>query len=622
MDIIAYISISIALIVGFLIGISIKTKRKYQKIDSNDLDKSKIIDNLKSDFEKRIQILQSKCKELKRVADTKTAELFSFREEVIKNSGNVDNDSFLKIITDNEEAIKKLKRELEDTKDDLEEAESTSKKLRRQLEEKVSENCKLSENISKLEKSANNLNNSLESALNQLNDSSKRLSSASESLSFIQEVLTAKPINSESLIEKERKIRAISNFIYYDFQELFKQHFKECDYSKEIFGQDLFQWEAVKRKSWIEGKKTIAFIGEFSAGKTSIVNRLLSQDKPNMTLLPVSAKATTAIPTYIAGGDFTTYQFYSPDGSLKGISEKTFKRVSKEILGNLNGVSELIRYFIMTYRNPYLKGISILDTPGFSSGDKEDAIRTIDVINECDALFWVFDVNSGTVNRSSLEVIKTNMTRPLFIIINKIDTKSTSEVDSVEKLIKKAFEEEGIKVEGYLRFSSKTSLTELMTTISSIENDSSAENYLTNLMDDFIPKIILSCENDYKDASKELNDSNKKCDEKRESIYSLCKTIQNACLEAQSIPHWEDRWWQWKDRFEMDKQEGKKLIDLLEKVANTDIKDLLKEIEDYGYLMQENQNSYNQKNKENNTLQVFRDCRTKLNRLITILNRS
>ncbi len=39
----------------------------------------------------------------------------------------------------------------------------------------------------------------------------------------------------------------------------------------------------------------------------------------------------------------------------------------------------------MTYKNPNLNGLSILDTPGFNSNDSEDRERTIDVINECDA---------------------------------------------------------------------------------------------------------------------------------------------------------------------------------------------------------------------------------------------
>ncbi len=33
--------------------------------------------------------------------------------------------------------------------------------------------------------------------------------------------------------------------------------------------------------------------------------------------------------------------------------------------------SSLIKYFVMTYKNPNLNGLSILDTPGFNSNDSE-----------------------------------------------------------------------------------------------------------------------------------------------------------------------------------------------------------------------------------------------------------
>ncbi len=370
----------------------------------------------KSALEEKVSSLQTKCQELQILADSRCAELNNLQEKVLNESDTVATELLSKIKSDSEDEVKRLKKQLEEAEEELEEAEDSAKKTKRQLAQKMEENGNLLDQISSLNRSINDLTTSLDSTKDALYETSKSLETANGSLSFVQEVLTATPINSESLIEKDKKINALSNYVFFDLQELFKQYFSPNDFSDYIFGQGLFQWEAVKRKSWIEGKKSIAFIGEFSAGKTSIVNRILSQDNPDVTLLPVSTKATTAIPTYIAGGDYTTYQFYSPDGNLKGISEETFKKVSKEILGNVEGVSELIKYFVMTYKNPYLDGLSILDTPGFSSGDNQDAVRTIDVINECDALFWVFDVNAGTVNRSSLAVIKDNMHRPLVSI--------------------------------------------------------------------------------------------------------------------------------------------------------------------------------------------------------------
>lgn len=617
MNTVAYLAIGISAIIGLVTGIVISPKRKSHKGEEDNGLFAK--DNSTMELQEQIQTLQTKCNDLKQIADLRTAELANLQKQVVF-SEDAEKDVIIKIQSENEEKIKKLKRELEIAEEDLEDAESTAKKHKRQLEEKVSENSLLIDKISAAKRSINDLTSSLEATKDDLKVTSKQLDSVSRSLSFIQEILTAKPLSNETLSKKNIKITALSNFIFFDLQELFKQFFSPTDLSKYIFGQGLRQWETIKRKSWIEGKKTIAFIGEFSAGKTSIVNRILSQDDPSVTLLPVSAKATTAIPTYIAGGDFTTYQFYTPDGHLKGISEDSFKKVSKEILGNIDGVSELIKFFVMTYQNPYLTGMSILDTPGFSSGDQEDAIRTIDVINECDALFWVFDVVTGTVNRSSLDVIKTNMTRPLYVIINKIDLKSRSEVNKVEACIRKDFADAGIEVKGYIRFSSTTPLNELMKVIESIPNDNSATEYLTILKDDFIPSLIKDLENIHKDSNNKLDSSNKKCDEKLNDIMKNCNRIENRIREAAHIPHYEKHWIS-ANRYEMNDEEFNKQISLLNRIADSNIKTLSAEITEYGEFQRENQKVYEKNSMENSKLLKFREYQSKVNRLIADLNR-
>lgn len=229
-------------------------------------------------------------------------------------------------------------------------------------------------------------------------------------------------------------------------------------------------WVTLTRKPWLKGKRAVAFVGDFSAGKTSIVNRILSQDNPNAPLLPVSTEATTAIPTYIVGSHAaTTYQFVSPDDRLKEISEETFRRVNKRVLAEVKGVSSLIKNFVMSCKTPNLQGLSILDTPGFSSNDKEDSKRTLEVINECNALFWVFDVNNGTVNRNSLKLIKEKLQKPLYVVINKVDTKAKSEVDKVEALVRRTMEEAGIEIEDVIRFSKKEPVQNILNLISNVE---------------------------------------------------------------------------------------------------------------------------------------------------------
>lgn len=87
---------------------------------------------------------------------------------------------------------------------------------------------------------------------------------------------------------------------------------------------DLSMWQSECAKSWIQGKVKVAFIRGVQCRKTSIVNRLLQDGDPHAIQLPVSSKATTAIPTYISGrkgGGKATYRFYTPDSILKEISE-------------------------------------------------------------------------------------------------------------------------------------------------------------------------------------------------------------------------------------------------------------------------------------------------------------
>lgn len=614
MDSIVVILIAAAAIVGCIIGIFIPRKKAavQSKLDSNE-ESSMNTKKYIAELQETINSLTAMCDRLKNDVADKENEVSALQEKLISGLDNDSTSIIEQIKSNNESQIKKLKREIEDIEGQLEDAESDVKKAKRALEEKVNENGELVDQLSAAKKSISDISAELQNTNDQL-----MLSMAS--LSFVQEVLNAAPIQNESLSVKWKKISDISDYIFFDVKELVKQYFDSSEEFEYLFGPGLFQWEAIKKKSWIEGKKTIAFIGEFSAGKTSIVNRILSQDNPNATLLPVSAKATTAVPTYIAGGDFTTYQFVSPDGTLKGISEDTFKKVNKEILGKIEGVSHLISYFVMTYKNPHLAGMSILDTPGFSSGDQEDAIRTVDVINECDALFWVFDVNAGTVNRSSLEVIKGNMSRPLFVVINKVDTKSKSDVDAVERLIKKSFDDEGIKVEGYIRFSLKEPIETLMNVIDSIPNDNSAEQYISLLTEDYFPSLIEACKKDAKDARTELGKSNHECENIWNKIIELCQQIQNDSIEAANIPHWETHFFS-QDRFEMTQFEGEKMINLLNQVANTEIVDLVSMIEEYGDKMQENQNAYAQSNKEQYTLNLFTDCKDKLNKLINELNK-
>lgn len=503
---------------------------------------------------------------------------------------------------------KNLVAELDDVKDDREYYKKNHAKAKGKVDEMEGE---LSECMDKQRELAK----MLKRAQDALSETEQDLEKKSTSLSFVQEVLTAELATSESLLEENKKIDNICNFISTDLQELCKHYFPKRDF-KGVFDSGLAQWEAVARKSWIRGKKTIAFVGEFSAGKTSIVNRFLRQYNADAALLPVDPRETTPIPTYIKGDEYSAYQFYTPEGKLKDISEASFKKVTKETLKEIKGVSELIRYFVMTCPNPNLAGISILDTPGFNSIDKEDEIKTTDVINECDALVWVIDSNNGAVNNSSLKTIKEYMKRPLYVIINKTDGKAESDIAKVERQVMETFNDAGVKIERCIRFSSLTPIDELLDLFASIENDTSAEAYLVNLTRDFLPNLKKECEDELKSATNEYVESSEKCDFALRNITAKCNKIQNDSAEASSIPNSKKRGF-FKKRvyYELDVLEMSQLEELLNQISNKEVECLRQEIDEFGRLMQENQIAYDKKRALQVRLNLFTDAEKKFKRL-------
>lgn len=479
------------------------------------------------------------------------------------------------------EQVDKLKKQVKDLEEEVEEQEDDISILKKKLRTKEDDITGLQDSLSKEQSTSKKLNTELESVKQQLDDKVEELNVKIGSLNFIQEILSAKEISTADTNALNKNIDFFESFVKGQFTDLNSYLYTTSTYKltwndlegkagfeqKKKFFHDAFdQWASTKRKSWLDGKTTIAFVGEFSAGKTSIVNRILSQDNPSIPKLPVSTKATTAIPTYIAGGSSVTYSFIAGDGKRKTILEETFKKVSKDILDQVKGVSSLIKYFVMTYKNPNLNGLSILDTPGFNSNDKEDRDRTIDVINECDALFWVFDVNAGTVNRSSISVIKEKLNKPLYVVINKVDTKSDSEVQKVENLIKKTLTDEGLKVEKFIKFSAKAPLTDIMNPIKGVSKIATRDTFVNDVKND-IEQLLNILDDGVKQCNDSYNTARQEGDDITDEFIECMKAMQEDCGTAYNIPHWETHLFS-SDRYEMSKYEGQRLQSLLEKIAD------------------------------------------------------
>lgn len=576
MDVATIISIIAAAVVGLFLGKLVFTKNNPSntvapQVVSDETDKNKKqLEETKSAIassEQKIKEIKNKYEALLLEANKKVQDL----DEQLKLAVDGKTDESIK----NQLAeVDNLKKQIKDLEDENEELEDDLDSYKKRLKSKEQNFSDLQIEFEKLSRERKQLQEELQSVSNQLDSKVKELNLKMESLSFVQEVLSAKKTSDESIIKIHSMIDNICDSISNELKDLIiNKSVLEEEKRDYLFKSGLTSWSINAKKSWIQGKTSIAFVGDFSVGKTSIVNRILSQDDPNIPLLPVSTKATTAIPTYISGGVGTLYQFVTPNNEIKSISESTFKRVNKEVLDQVKGVSSLIQYFVMTYKNANLDRFSILDTPGFSSNDKEDAERTIAVINECDALFWVSDVNAGPLNRSSIELINKHLTKPLYVVINKVDTKAESEVDKVEELIRKSLSDAGQKVEDIIRFSAKAPLEDIMTPIKSIKHDASKENYIDTLLDS-LNKCISDKLKDVSNAKSIVNALNNEFnsikDRYNTAIYDMtvdCEAI--GLIPVYNLQHGFLN--MKKPNYEMSEEDYNEMINLIGKITDTDL---------------------------------------------------
>lgn len=164
----------------------------------------------------------------------------------------------------------------------------------------------------------------------------------------------------------------------------------------------------------------LPLIGEFSAGKTSLINALTDSK-----VLEIASRPTTA----------TLYQIFfgSPENKAVALSAE-----GEEVELQLDSMKneELLKYptvnlFDTSTKVP--KDIIFVDTPGLSSPDPKHREVLISILPRVDAILLTVDANQP-ITRSLLAFVKEMRLadKPIYLILNKTDTKSTGELQDLK----------------------------------------------------------------------------------------------------------------------------------------------------------------------------------------------
>jgi GTPase Era involved in 16S rRNA processing len=179
----------------------------------------------------------------------------------------------------------------------------------------------------------------------------------------------------------------------------------------------------------------ILFIGEFKAGKSTLLNALFGGDYAATDILEMTSWIARYWPS-----DNEFCKIVYKDGREEYVNSKEFKNKCQSREYSVEELKNISRVDI-GIDNPNIN-YSVIDSPGFGSTTIENEKRVIDAISEADFIFWVLscEVIGGMREAAIINSIKEKDT-PMICIVSKCDLiDSEDELQEVLEYIYETYE--------------------------------------------------------------------------------------------------------------------------------------------------------------------------------------
>jgi hypothetical protein len=315
--------------------------------------------------------------------------------------------------------------------------------------------------------------------------------------------------------------------------------------------------DRVRRR--LEMPNSLLIMGEFKAGKSTLINTILEED-----VLKEGRTATTAVKTLIRYGKQKRLFKVTYDGEEIAVPYSDLGLLTSEL--NLAGVDERkqVDTIIVELPIPLLKKIVLIDSPGLNSVHDHHTEQANTSIRLADNIFWVFKYNSvGKESElTSLKKLKELGKKPLGII-NMLDEHDDDDATGYIKFeynkLKShltgmigvsALEAKSAKEENDDELWKMSGFPELMGKIENVSNDTQSKiegsmSFLQDAFDELYERLIQFLENSsYPIVVRELNDERKnlvfRASEHRLSVEKREKQLIDQAKQLNELYQYKD----------------------------------------------------------------------------------